>query len=100
MNAFFSTMLLLCLLGGPLGLAQQAGPAPNRLPTNAPRTQSPRILADNRVEFQIRAPQAQKVQLDLGRLYNIFQYNDFPGSHEWQVWRKSLHDFAQRLFKE
>lgn len=22
-----------------------------------------------------------------------------PGSHEWQVWRKSLHDFAPRLFR-
>jgi enterochelin esterase-like enzyme len=22
-----------------------------------------------------------------------------PGSHEWQVWRKHLHDFAPRLFK-
>jgi enterochelin esterase-like enzyme len=27
------------------------------------------------------------------------QFASFPGSHEWQVWRKSLHDFAQRLFK-
>ena len=25
-------------------------------------------------------------------------YNTFPGDHEWQVWRKSLHDFAQKLF--
>lgn len=24
----------------------------------------------------------------------------FPGDHEWQVWRKSLHDFAQRLFRD
>ena len=24
----------------------------------------------------------------------------FRGGHEWQVWRKSLHDFAQRLFKQ
>ena len=24
---------------------------------------------------------------------------EVPGSHEWQVWRKHLHDFAQRLFK-
>jgi enterochelin esterase-like enzyme len=24
----------------------------------------------------------------------------FPGDHEWQVWRKSLHDFAQRIFKD
>ena len=27
------------------------------------------------------------------------QFASFPGAHEWQVWRKSLHDFAQKLFK-
>ncbi len=27
------------------------------------------------------------------------QFNSFPGDHEWQVWRKSLHDFATRVFK-
>jgi enterochelin esterase-like enzyme len=27
------------------------------------------------------------------------EFESFPGSHEWQVWRKSLHDFAQKLFK-
>lgn len=26
-------------------------------------------------------------------------FNTFPGDHEWQVWRKSIHDFAQKLFK-
>lgn len=26
-------------------------------------------------------------------------FSSFPGDHEWQVWRKSLHDFAQRLFR-
>ncbi len=26
-------------------------------------------------------------------------FNTFPGNHEWQVWRKSLHAFAQLLFK-
>jgi enterochelin esterase-like enzyme len=26
------------------------------------------------------------------------EFASFPGGHEWQVWRKSLHDFAQRLF--
>jgi enterochelin esterase family protein len=26
-------------------------------------------------------------------------FNSFPGDHEWQVWRKSLHDFASRVFK-
>jgi enterochelin esterase-like enzyme len=40
------------------------------------------------------------------KLIQIFRNNglkvefaSFPGSHEWQVWRKSLHDFAQKLFK-
>ena len=27
------------------------------------------------------------------------QFNSFPGDHEWQPWRKSLADFAQKLFK-
>ncbi|MBK6284724.1 MAG: hypothetical protein IPF54_20695 [Draconibacterium sp.] len=27
------------------------------------------------------------------------EFNSFPGDHEWQVWRKSLHDFAARVFK-
>ena len=26
-------------------------------------------------------------------------FESFPGDHEWQVWRKSLHSFAQKLFK-
>ena len=26
-------------------------------------------------------------------------FASFPGGHEWQVWRKSLHDFTQKLFK-
>jgi enterochelin esterase family protein len=28
------------------------------------------------------------------------QFASFPGGHEWQVWRKSLHDFAQRIFRQ
>ena len=27
------------------------------------------------------------------------RFNSFPGDHEWQVWRKSLLEFAQYLFK-
>jgi enterochelin esterase-like enzyme len=26
-------------------------------------------------------------------------FASFPGDHEWQVWRKSLHDFVSRVFK-
>lgn len=27
------------------------------------------------------------------------EFASFPGGHEWQVWRKSLHDFAPKLFR-
>ena len=27
------------------------------------------------------------------------RFNSYPGDHEWQVWRKSLQEFAQYLFK-
>ena len=27
------------------------------------------------------------------------RFNSYPGDHEWQVWRKSLREFAQYLFK-
>ena len=48
---------------------------------------------DPRVEFTKKA--VKKFQ-DSGLKV---QFNSFPGDHEWQVWRKSVHDFAQRLFK-
>ena len=28
------------------------------------------------------------------------RFNSYPGDHEWQVWRKSLHEFAQYIFKQ
>ena len=28
------------------------------------------------------------------------RFKSYPGDHEWQVWRKSLYDFAQYLFKQ
>jgi len=48
---------------------------------------------DPRVEFTKKA--VKKFQ-DSGLKV---QFNSFPGDHEWQVWRKSVHDFASRLFK-
>lgn len=36
--------------------------------------------------------------LDEGGLKNVFF--EGPGLHEWQVWRKHLYEFAQRLFKD
>lgn len=49
--------------------------------------------ADMRIEHTKRAVATMKESgLDV-----IF--NSFPGNHEWQVWRKSLHDFASRVFQ-
>jgi enterochelin esterase family protein len=36
--------------------------------------------------------------LDQAGIHNVFV--EIPGtSHEWQTWRKSLYDFAPRLFR-
>ena len=48
---------------------------------------------DPRLEF---TKKAIKKFLDSGLK---IEFNSFPGDHEWQVWRKSLHDFASKVFK-
>jgi enterochelin esterase family protein len=48
---------------------------------------------DPRVEFTKKAVASMKE-------HGVkVEFNSFPGGHEWQVWRKSLHDFAQKIFK-
>src|SRR5574344_587316 len=44
---------------------------PFKATTTISSSQYPRILSGNRVEFQIKAPNAQKVQLDLGKVYDM-----------------------------
>lgn len=39
--------------------------------TNVPNAQYPQILPDNRVVFRVKAPDAQKVQIDLGKKYDM-----------------------------
>src|SRR6187399_2404860 len=39
--------------------------------TNVPNAQYPQILPDNRVVFRVKAPEAQKVQMDLGKKYDM-----------------------------
>ncbi|HEV8514937.1 MAG TPA: alpha/beta hydrolase-fold protein [Cyclobacteriaceae bacterium] len=39
--------------------------------TNVPNAMYPQILTDNRVVFRIKAPNAQKVQVDLGKKYDM-----------------------------
>lgn len=41
------------------------------LPSNIRSAQYPQISADNRVTFRIKAPDAQKMQIDLGKKYNM-----------------------------
>ena len=48
---------------------------------------------DPRLEF---TKKAIKKFLDSGLKV---EFNSFPGDHEWQVWRKSLHDFASKVFR-
>ena len=48
---------------------------------NVRNAQYPRLLADNRVEFKVKAPEARKVQIDLGKLYDLTR-ND---AGEWCV---------------
>lgn len=39
--------------------------------TNVPNAQYPQLLPDNRVVFKVKAPDAQKVQIDLGKKYDM-----------------------------
>jgi len=39
--------------------------------TNVPNAEYPQILPDNRVIFRVKAPEAQKVQVDLGKKYDM-----------------------------
>jgi enterochelin esterase-like enzyme len=39
--------------------------------TNIPGVQYPQILPDNRVVFRVKAPDVQKLQIDLGKKYNM-----------------------------
>lgn len=59
---FFS---VLCLMCAGVGMAQV--PAE----TNIDKSGYPMVLPDNRIEFRIKAPTAQSVQIDLGRKYDM-----------------------------
>jgi len=54
--------------------------------TNIRGAKYPRILPDNRAIFQVNAPQAQKVQLDLREVYDMVKMNDSI----WTVTTKPL----------
>jgi enterochelin esterase-like enzyme len=50
-------------------------------------------------EQDLRIENTKKAVAELREHGLNIVFNSFPGAHEWQVWRKSLHDFAPRLFK-
>ncbi|WP_290453694.1 alpha/beta hydrolase-fold protein, partial [uncultured Muribaculum sp.] len=64
-------MLLTLALGNTI-VAGDAGKPEGQVSVNAVRrSQVPRILPGNRAAFEVKAPEAKKVQLDLGRLYDM-----------------------------
>lgn len=76
---YFTLILLLILTGLRVLFAQDAAegvPAP----TNVTNARYPRILTDNKVIFQVNAPQADKMQIDLGKIYDMVK-------DEKGVWR-------------
>ncbi|KQW99716.1 esterase [Flavobacterium sp. Root420] len=46
------------------------------VPTNIRNAKYPQILPDNRVVFKVKAPEASKVQIDLGRKYDMSRDSD------------------------
>ncbi len=70
-NPVNSTLLCFALLTAPCGLAQESQPGDAGQPasSNIPGQQYPRIHSDLRATFWIKAPGAQKVELDLGGRY-------------------------------
>lgn len=48
-------------------------------------------------DFRIEHTRKAVAGMREGGLNIVFE--TYPGDHEWQVWRKSIHSFAQKLFK-
>lgn len=67
------TLILLLILSGAGIIYAQSAPEGVPAPTNITNGRYPRILSDNKVVFQVNAPQANKVQIDLGKLYDMIK---------------------------
>jgi enterochelin esterase-like enzyme len=96
------TLLLLMILSSPMCLAQTSPPAevndwrPSTL--NQPGKEYPQVTSDGRVRTSISAPQAQKVELDIGAVrYPLTKGEDGvwtggeskpqdEGFHYYQIW--------------
>ena len=58
-----------------------------------------RVLYISVGEQDPRFEPTKKAVADLRSRGLRVEFASFPGAHEWQVWRKSLRDFAQRIFR-
>ena len=58
----------------------------NVVSSNVRNATYPRLLPGNRIEFKIKAPDAQKVQIDLGRKYDLVRNTN----GEWSCITDSL----------
>ena len=70
---------LILLLAAGLCLAQEKNELPNDskpATSNIPGREYPRIDKDLRATFRVEAPEAQKVQLDLGKKYDMVKGDD------------------------
>ena len=69
-TGFSSLLILLCLLSVTIAKAQLLE---NSVPasTNINQNQCPCIMPDKSVVFQVRAPNVQKLQIDLGKKYDM-----------------------------
>src|SRR5690606_20145069 len=63
--------------------------------TNVPGKEYPKILPDNRVVFRLKAPEAKKIQIDLGKKYDMVKDDEgfwtvttdpqIPGFHYYSL---------------
>lgn len=64
--------------------------------TNIRNTQYPQILHDGRVMFKIKAPEAQKVQIDLGKKYDLKKDLDGFWTGTTDPQSRSFHYYSNR----
>jgi enterochelin esterase-like enzyme len=103
----FSTGLFGGIGRGPAGPGPTAGGAfnaeeqmPGLLSNAQSFNEALKVLYISVGEQDPRLEPTKKAVADLRSHGLNVEFASFPGGHEWQVWRKSLHDFAQRIFKQ
>ncbi len=74
MKPFFILFMIVFLLNGS-SFAQVDNKGKSAI-TNVRRAEYPKILPDSRAVFRIKAPDAKKMQIDLGKMYDMVKKND------------------------